>query len=208
MGVILIFLQHFYFRYCPTINQSITVLYKKWEEKITHVKNVGHTSKFLFGIYWWTWKTTIYWKQCWNRSIKNGRILEFKMLFKKKKEKKKNTKRYHILHLWTKNLDDMIYSSWDRVWQTEIGNYGSFFPFTCLPSNPPLQKKRKEKEKMKQNCWQYHHFTLCIKNHNHMRYSSWDTEWDTQKIEKMKKPSGYVIILPLCKIMIIWYITT
>ena len=29
MGVILIFLQHFYFRYCPTINQSITVLYKK-----------------------------------------------------------------------------------------------------------------------------------------------------------------------------------
>ena len=147
MEVILIFLQHFYFRYCPTINQSITVLYKKWEEKITHVKNVGHTSKFLFGIYWWTWKTTIYWKQCWNRSIKNGRILEFKMLFKKKKEKKKNTKRYHILHLWTKNLDDMIYSSWDRVWQTEIGNYGSFFPFTCLPSNPPPPKKKKRKRK-------------------------------------------------------------
>ena len=23
----------------------------------THVKKVGHTSQFLFGIYWWTWKT-------------------------------------------------------------------------------------------------------------------------------------------------------
>ena len=28
----------------------------------THVKNVGPYSEFLFGIYWWTWKTTIYLK--------------------------------------------------------------------------------------------------------------------------------------------------
>ena len=36
-------------------------------------------------------------------------------------------------------------------------------------------------EKIKKKCWRYHHFTqvyLCTKNHNHMRYSSWDTEWD------------------------------
>ena len=26
----------------------------------THVKKVEHTSKFLFGIYWWTWKTNYY----------------------------------------------------------------------------------------------------------------------------------------------------
>ena len=26
----------------------------------THVKKVAHTSEFLFGIWWWTWKTTIY----------------------------------------------------------------------------------------------------------------------------------------------------
>ena len=208
MGVILIFLQHFYFRYCPTINQSITVLYKKWEEKITHVKNVGHTSKFLFGIYWWTWKTTIYWKQCWNRSIKNGRILEFKMLFKKKKKRRKTPRDIifytcgpKILMIWSTVLEIEC----DRLKLVIMGHF-SLLPVSLL--TPPLQKKRKEKEKMKQNCWQYHHFTLCIKNHNHMRYSSWDTEWDTQKIEKMKKPSGYVIILPLCKIMIIWYITT
>ena len=26
----------------------------------THVKKVGHNSEFLFGIYWWTWKTNNY----------------------------------------------------------------------------------------------------------------------------------------------------
>ena len=26
--------------------------------------------------------------------------------------------------------------------------------------------------------WRYHHCHICTKNHNHMRYSSWDTEWD------------------------------
>ena len=29
----------------------------------TDVEQVGHTSEFLFGIYWWTWKTNIYLKQ-------------------------------------------------------------------------------------------------------------------------------------------------
>ena len=29
-------------------------------DKIKHVKKVGHTSEFLFDIYWWTWKTVIY----------------------------------------------------------------------------------------------------------------------------------------------------
>ena len=56
---------------------------------------------------------------------------------------------------------------------------------------------------------------MCTKNHNHMRYGSWDTEWDgifchfepffallppvnqeNQNFEKMKKTS--VIILPMC----------
>ena len=61
---------------------------------------------------------------------------------------------------------------------------------------------------------------MCTKNHNHMRYSSWDTEWhkmfchfglfftfltpsppnnpEHQNFEKMKKASGDVIILNLC----------
>ena len=61
---------------------------------------------------------------------------------------------------------------------------------------------------------------MCIKNHKHMRYSSWDTEWDklflsfwaifcpltppssnnpeNQNFEKMKKTSWDVIMLNLC----------
>ena len=59
----------------------------------------------------------------------------------------------------------------------------------------------------------------CIKNHNHMKYCSWDTEWGiqnflsilshflpfyplttekNQNFEKMKKVSGDVIILHMC----------
>ena len=33
--------------------------FEKWKNH-THVKKVGHTPEFLFGIYWWTWKTTFY----------------------------------------------------------------------------------------------------------------------------------------------------
>ena len=59
---------------------------------------------------------------------------------------------------------------------------------------------------------------MCTKKHNHMRYSSWDTEWDklflsfwaifypppfpnipeNQNFQKMKKTSGDIIILNLC----------
>ena len=30
----------------------------------------------------------------------------------------------------------------------------------------------------KKNCWRYHHFKHEYQNHNHMRDSSWNTEWD------------------------------
>ena len=50
-----------------------------WKSR-THVKRVGHTSKVLFGIYWWTWKTNIYLKSCWSWPMKNNIILIFTML--------------------------------------------------------------------------------------------------------------------------------
>ena len=46
----------------------------------THMKKVGHTSEFLFGIYWWSWKTNNYWKNCWSGPIKNKIISIFTML--------------------------------------------------------------------------------------------------------------------------------
>ena len=46
----------------------------------TRVKKVRHTSEFLFGIYWWNWKTNNHLKNCWSGSMKNKIILIFTML--------------------------------------------------------------------------------------------------------------------------------
>ena len=74
-------------------------------------------------------------------------------------------------------------------------------------------------EKMKKIAGDIIILHMCTKNHNHMRYSSWDKEWDriichfgpffallhslpnnpeNQNFQKMKKASGDVIILNLC----------
>ena len=99
----------------------------------THVKIVGHTSEFLFGIYWWTWKTTIHKKKLlkWvNKKCKNFNI--FSIVFKKKK-KRKTPGDIIILHLCTKNLDDIIYSSWDiGCDRLKLVIMGLFCPFTFL----------------------------------------------------------------------------
>ena len=50
---------------------------------------MGHTSEFLFSIYWWTWKTIIYQKKLLKWANKKLRILFY---FKKTKKK---TWRYH-----------------------------------------------------------------------------------------------------------------
>ena len=49
----------------------------------------------------------------------------------------------------------MIYGSWDRVWQTEIDNYGSFFAFYLLPLKT---RKIRIMKKMKKYWCRYHHF--------------------------------------------------
>ena len=50
-----------------------------------------------------------------------------------------------------------------------------------LPPRLKSWKIRILKKKKKKNCWRYHHLHMCIKKDNHMRYGSWDTEWDRQK---------------------------
>ena len=112
-------------------------------ENHTHVKKMGHTLELLFGIYWWTWKTTIKKMLKWtNKNCKNFNIYSVA---------KKTPGDIIILHLCTKNLD-MIYGSWYRVWPTDNGNYESLFALLH-----PLLKTQKIKRK--NNCWRYHHFT-------------------------------------------------
>ena len=40
------------------------------EKNHTHVKKVGQTSEFCFGVYWWTWKQLFIKKNCWSGLIK------------------------------------------------------------------------------------------------------------------------------------------
>ena len=107
----------------------------------------------------------------------------------------------------------MIYSSWDiECERLKLVIMGRFLPFY-----PTLKTRKSQFWKNEKSCWRYHHFTHMYQNHNHMRYGSWDTESDRQKLsfwsifchftynnpkyqkfEKMKKASGDVINLHLC----------
>ena len=94
----------------------------------TNVKKVGHTSEFLFGIYWWTWKTN-----CWSGPIKNKIISIFTMLhfFKKNKEK-------HLQISLSKSLYDLQFLTY-RAKHIEISNIRSFF--ALLPSKTPPKSR-------------------------------------------------------------------
>ena len=169
-----------------------------------HVKKVGHTSEFLFGIYWWTWKTTI--KNCWCGPIKNKIILIITIL-----HLKKNTWRYHYFApVYQKSPWFMIYS----LWQTEIGNFRSIFAL-LLPYKPKISKLWKHGK----NCWRsssyscVQKFTIIwctvleirseteffvILGHFLPFYPSNDPE--NQNFEKMKRISGNTIHLHMCSI--------
>ena len=91
-------------------------------------------------------------------------------------KKKKTLGDIIILHLSTNNLGDMIYSSWDiERDRLKLLILGQFLPF-----NPNKTKKSKF-EKMKKLARNIIILFMCTKNHNHMMYSSWDTDWDRQK---------------------------
>ena len=131
---------------------------------------------FLFGIYWWTWKTIIYLKKLLNWAIKNVRILLFTCcIFHKKIQK--NTWGYHYFtpacqKSWWYDLYFLRY----RAWQTEFGSFGSFFALL-----PHLKTKKNQNfENMKKFARDIITLTMSTKNHNHMRYSCWDTEWEGQ----------------------------
>ena len=62
------------------------------------------------------------------------------------------------------------------MWQTEIGNDGSFFALLPLP---PKNLKNQNFEKIKK-LLKISSFYTFTKNHNHMKYNSWDKEWDRQ----------------------------
>ena len=95
-----------------------------------------------------------------------------------KKKERKAPGDIIILQLCTKNLDDMIYSSWDIEceWlKLVIMNY--FLPSTAKKP-PPKNQNFEKMRKLAGDIILY----MCTKNHNHTRHRSWDMEWDRQNI--------------------------
>ena len=75
--------------------------------------------------------------------------------------------------------DILLWSSFiSWVWQTEIGNYRSFFALLPLPLPPPKNLKNQNFEKMSKSGDIILH--MCTTNDDHMMYGSWDMEHDRQ----------------------------
>ena len=125
-------------------------------ENHTHVKKMGHTLEFLFGIYWWTWKTT------------------FKKMLKWTNKKCKNFNIYSVARktpsFYTCVPKILI---WYTVLDIECNQLKLVIMGHYLPFYTPSSKPKKSKEKTIAGDIIILH--KCAKNHNHMRYSSWDT---------------------------------
>ena len=159
---------------------------------------MGHTSEFLFSIYWWTWKTIIYQKKLLKWANKKLRILFY---FKKTKKK---TWRYHYFTPVHQKFryDD---TECDRlklvIW--------SFFALL-----PPLKPQKIRILKNFKNWWRYY-FTYEYQKPQScevrfLRYRVKDIFchfrlffallplMENQNYEEMKTASWDVIILQMC----------
>ena len=127
--------------YCSLCLEHTFALYLYWASEFqllinsknhTHVK-VGHISEFLFGIYWWTWKTNI----CRPKKKQNNFTIYNVAFFKKNKEKHLEIA---LSKTWWYNLQFLRYSKK----QTEIDNFSSllalFTPFKT-PQKTKFWKK-------------------------------------------------------------------
>ena len=86
-------------------------------------------------------------------------------------------KSHVCFHLRTKNLADIIYSSWEKEpYRLKLVIIGHFLAF-CSHKNQKKSKLWKKKGKNLGNIIILH---MCTKNHNHMMYGSCGTEWDRQ----------------------------
>ena len=135
--------------FVPAYTLNLRGIHHSYLKYPTHVKKVGYTSEFLFSIYWWTWNTNNYLKNCWSGPIKNKMIFNIhNAAFKKKKERKTP------VHNHYRNLDDMIHSSWNIEQNIlKLVILGQFLPFY-----PPKKTQNLNFEKWK-NLLRYHHLT-------------------------------------------------
>ena len=122
----------------------------------THMKKVGCTSGFPFGVYWWT--------------LKNPKNRSFEKM-------KKIAGDIIILYMYTKNHNHMRYSSWDKQWDRIICHFGPFFALLhSLPNNIENQNF----QKMKKASGDVIILNFCNKKHSHMMCAYSDMESNRQ----------------------------
>ena len=80
-----------------------------------------------------------------------------------------------ILHMCTKNYDQMMYASWDMV--RDRCNYFSFWAIFC-PFTPLTAQKIKILKKVKKMPGDIIILHMCTKNYDQMMYGSWDMVCD------------------------------
>ena len=126
------------------------------------MKKVWHTPEFLFGIHWWTWKTTTKKLLKWaNKNSKNFNIYNvvffnisiFRMLCLFLKIKKKTWRYPNFAPAYQKSWWYDLHFLRYRVWQTE----------------------------MKKNCWRYHHFT-----HVHQKPQSHEVQFLRYRVRQIE----------------------
>ena len=143
-------------------------------KNLTNEKKVGHTTEFHFGIYWWTWKATIYWKNCWSGPVKKIRSLIFTMLHFFKKIKKNIWKYHYFTPVHQKSLGR------DRL---KLVILGYFMPFcllkSFLPFYSPKNLKNQNFEEMKRNYLGYHHFT-----HAYQKLQPHDVQFQRYRVKR------------------------
>ena len=88
-----------------------------------------------------------------NKQCKNFNI--YNVVFFYKKNERKIPGDIIILHMCTKNLDGMIYNSWD-IWRArlQLVILGHFL--TSPSPSVPLKLEKSEFKKNEKNCWRYH----------------------------------------------------
>ena len=98
---------------------------------------------------------------------KQNNFAIYNVAFKKTKNKEKNLQIW-LSKSWWYDLKFLRY----RAKQTKIANFRLFFAL--------LSPWKSQKSKILKNEKNAGDITLhkCTKNHNHMMYSYWDTEWD------------------------------
>ena len=114
------------------------------------------------------------------------------------KKIKKNTQRYHYFtpahqKSWWYDLLFLRY----RVWQTEIGNFGSVFALL-----PPKNLKNQNFEKMgEKNCWRFY---TCVPNTQWLSSSS-RLDWGSYIVSTVKSASKNRSLDSLYKFFFFWF---